>query len=246
MIVSAKSLRSALLASAIALSTLSAAAQVTYAPDGGTRETIQSLTITAKPGAPFQATVTTTWKRRLEDGSQVTVYNHRTVARDSTGRIFQERRFFSPSGNTDVTRLSELDYYDPARKELTVCEPVRRLCTVRAASLPVDDPLPLPASMTTPAGLKITRESIGQKTMESLQVQGAHEISVSPRLGDAEPTVKELWYSPLLGLNVQVKRFEPRGGAQDFDMQSINRSEPDPRLFQPPQEYGIVRMVRER
>lgn len=243
---SASCLQRPLLAAAVVLATLPAAAQVTYAPDGGTRETIQSLTITGKPGAPFQATVVTSWKRRLEDGSQVTVYNHRIVARDSTGRVFQERRFFSPTGNTDVTRLSELDYYDPARKELTICEPIQRMCTVRTALMPVDDPLPLPASMTTPAGVKITRESIGQKSFENLQVQGAHEIAVSPRLGDAEPTVKELWYSPLLGLNVEVKRFEPRGGAQDIAMQTINRSEPDPRLFQPPQEYGIVRMVRER
>jgi hypothetical protein len=225
---------------------LPAASQVTYAPDGGTRETIQSILITAKGGAPFQATVVTSWKRRLEDGKEVTVYNHRTVARDSTGRVFQERRYFSPTGDKDVTRLSELDYYDPARKEVTVCIPLRKMCTVQPSFLPVDDPLPLPATMTRPDGTKITRENLGEKTLDNLQVLGAHEITVLPRLGETEPTVKELWYSPLLGFNVNVRRFEPRGGAQDFELRSINRTEPDPRLFQPPEEYGIVRMVRER
>jgi hypothetical protein len=225
---------------------IAAGAQVTYAPDGGTRETLQSITISAKPGAPFQATVVTSWKRRLEDGTETTIYNHRTVARDSTGRVFQERRFFSPTGNTDLTRLSELDYYDPARKEMTVCEPMRKMCTVKAEVLPVDDPLPLPMTMTRPDGTKITREAIGDKTVENLQIKGAHEITVTPQLGESEPTVKELWYSPLLGLNVEVRRFAPRGGAQDIAMQSINRTEPNPQLFQVPEDYGITRMVRER
>jgi hypothetical protein len=230
----------------LALLVLPAAAQVTYAPDGGTRETIQSITITAKPGAPFQATVTTSWKRRLEDGTETTIYNHRTVARDSTGRIFQERRFFSPTGNTDVTAISELDFYDPARKELTICEPMRKMCTVRTSIIPTDDPLPLPLAMTRPDGVKITREAIGEKTVSNLQAQGAHEITVYPLLGEAEPTVKELWYSPLLGLNVEVRRFAPRGGAQDIAMQSISRTEPNPSLFEPPQDYSMTRMVKER
>jgi hypothetical protein len=225
---------------------MGAHAQVTYAPDGGTREIIQSITISAKPGAPFQATVVTSWKRRLEDGTETTIYNHRTVARDSTGRVFQERRAFSPTGNIDVTRISELDYYDPARKEMTVCEPMRKMCTVHTETLPVDDPLPLPMAMTDPNGTQITREAIGDKTVENLQVKGSHEIIVTAQLGEKEPTVKELWYSPLLGLNVEVRRFMPRGGAQDIAMQSISRTEPNPQLFQVPQDFGITRMVRER
>ncbi len=235
-----------LFAATVAAVSLPTIAQVTYAPDGGTRETLQSITITAKAGAPFQATVVTSWKRRLEDGTETTIYNHRTVARDSTGRIFQERRYLTPTGNTDLTPISELDFYDPARKEMTICQPQRRMCTVQAWSLPTDDPLPLPLTMTRPDGTKITREAIGEKTVANLQAQGAHEITVYPQMGEAEPTVKELWYSPQLGLNVEVRRFAPRGGAQDIAMQSINRSEPDPRLFEPPQDFGITRMVRER
>ncbi len=127
---------------------------------------------------------------------------------------------------------------------MTVCEPMRKMCTVRTETLPVDDPLPLPISMTAPNGTQITRETIGDKTVENLQVKGSHEIVVTPQLGEKEPTVKELWYSPLLGLNVEVRRFMPRGGAQDIAMQSINRTEPDPRLFQVPETFGITRMVR--
>ncbi len=234
------------LAGVFAVAALSAGAQVVHAPDGGVRETLSSIMISAKPGAPFRATVVTSWKRRLEDGTEVTVYNHRTVARDSTGRVFQERRYFAPDGNTRQTMLRELDYYDPARREMTVCVPMQRHCTVRSAVLPTDDPPPLPVTYTRPDGTKFTRESIGTQTVEALETQGSHEITVSPRLGEAEPTVKEFWYSPRLGINVAVRRFEPRGGAQDFSVQAINLTEPDPRLFEPPQDFGVTRMVQER
>ena len=72
-----------------------------HAADGRTRETMESIMVLPTPGASFSATVVTEWTRLLPDGSKETVKNRRTVARDSSGRVFQERRF---SGAPTATR----------------------------------------------------------------------------------------------------------------------------------------------
>jgi len=217
-------------------------AQTAHAPDGGVMERLQSIDVSEKPGAPFRATVVTSWKRRLEDGTEVTIYNSRTIARDSTGRVFQERRFLTPAGNTQATPLSALEYYDPSRNEMTQCWPAQGRCITRSWRMNTGDAAQLPAATVSTTGVKITRESLGEQTIENLQVTGSREITTGPRLGYSEPTIKEFWYSPRLGLNLVVKRFEPRGGAENFSVTNIEQSEPDPRLFQPPQGYQVVQM----
>ena len=65
-------------------------------PDGGTREVLISILIPSLPNAPFTAIVNTEWIRQLPDGSSITLKNHRAIARDAAGRIFQERRALVP------------------------------------------------------------------------------------------------------------------------------------------------------
>lgn len=218
-----------------------AGAQMQHAPDGGTREMIQSIDVPQKAGAPFKAQVVTAWKRRLEDGTETTIYNRRTIARDSQGRVFQERRFFAPDGNTRATMVSEMDYLDPTMKERTVCTTRDRRCMVYHRSfIPSEETPELPATQTFPNGVKVTRENLGSNTIDGVQVTGTREISTSPRFGDQEPTIKEIWYSQRLGVNLVVKRFEPRGGAEDFTVEQIDQTEPSAALFQPPRGYQMV------
>jgi hypothetical protein len=233
---------SAICAGVMLAGTLKAKAQITHAPDGGSYERLQSIVVPETSGAPFSATVATSWKRRLEDGTETTIYNRRTIARDSSGRVFQERRYFSPTGNTVQTLLQELDYYDPTRNELTVCVPMEHRCLIHPLHRSTAAAPSLPETVNLPNGVKIARESLGEKSIENLQVAGSREIMTTPRLGDAEPTVKEFWYSSRLGINVVVKRFEPRGGAQDFSVEQISLTEPDARLFQPPTDFQMVPM----
>ncbi len=64
--------------------------------DGGTSEALVSILIPSLPHAPFSAFVNTHWVRQFADGSTITLVNHRAVARDHAGRIFQERRLLVP------------------------------------------------------------------------------------------------------------------------------------------------------
>ena len=218
----------------------------THATDGGTRQTIQSVDILPTEGASFTATVVTEWTRLLPDGSTGTIKNHRMVARDSAGRVFQERRFFSPTGDQQVTALSELDYEDPTRHEMYVCHPASKVCEVYRSGRPTQVVPPLARQLPNGRGT-VTEEALGMKTIESLDVVGSREVTTLSAgvMGDqkAEPTVKEFWYSPRLQVNVVTKRFDPHASAiQDIELRTINLNEPDPKLFVPPTEYRVIRM----
>ena len=241
----------AMLACGLLASGLSLMAQEApiHAPDGGTQERVESIAIPSMPNAPFSAVVTTVWTRILPDGSTQVIKNHRTVARDSSGRVFQERRYFSPNGDKQVTPLSALNYQDPNRHELYICRPDVRVCTVSPFYMPATAKLQQAGPLPNGAG-SVTREDLGQKTVEGLEVLGSREITTinAGAIGNqkAEPIVKEFWYSPRLGINVITKRFDPRvSAAQDFDVGNVNLAEPDPKLFEPPSDYKVVRMDRQ-
>ena len=218
----------------------------THASDGGTMQRIQSVDILPTEGASFSATVVTEWTRMLPDGSTGTVKNHRTVARDSAGRVFQERRFFSPTGDQQVTPVSALEYQDPTRHEMYVCRPAGKVCEVYAFYRPAQVVPPVARPLPNGRGT-VTEEALGTKTIENVSVVGSREVTTlnAGVLGDqkAEPTVKEFWYSPRLQVNVVTKRFDPHASAiQDIELRQINLSEPDPKLFTPPAEYRVIRM----
>ena len=217
-----------------------------HALDGGTRQQLRSITIPPLQSAPFTAVVTTEWTRIMPDGSTGTIKNHRTVARDSLGRVFQERRYFSPDGDKQMTRLSELDYQDPTLHQMLRCFADTLRCTMYRWDMPTTVVLPKAGTLANGAGT-ITREELGKKTIDNIEVVGSREVTTlnAGVMGNEkpEPIVKEFWYSPRLGINVITKRFDPRASAvQNFVVGNINLAEPNPRMFEPPAGYRIVPM----
>jgi hypothetical protein len=217
-----------------------------HAPDGGTMERVQSVFIPTNPGAPFTAVVTTEWTRIMPDGSMGTMKNHRTVARDSLGRVFQERRYFSPDGDKQVTRLDQLDYQDPTLHQMLICHPFSRVCDMYRYDMPTAVALPKVGPLPNGTGT-VTQEELGRKTIDNVEVVGSREVTTlnAGVMGNEkpEPIVKEFWYSPRLGVNVITKRFDPRASAiQNFVVGNINLAEPNPKMFEPPAGYRIVPM----
>jgi hypothetical protein len=253
----------ALLAGVAAVVLCAAAAQSTpqstqHAPDGGVRETLQSIAIPVLTNAPFSANVDTEWTKILPDGTTATIKNHRTVARDTSGRVFQERRYFTPDGDTQVTQLSRLEYMDPSRHEFYSCVPQQKTCYASQLQEPVLTAMPAgmnglrACGCASPRnqGMTVENEALGQKTIEEVEVIGSREVTTiaAGQIGNqkAEPIVKEFWYSPRLGVNLVTKRFDPRSGMQNFIVDHVSLNEPDPKLFEPPADYRVVREVVER
>jgi hypothetical protein len=92
-------------------------------PDGGTREKLVSIFIPNLANAPFTATVNTEWVRTLGDGGRITLVNQRLIARDSSGRIFQERRMLVPQNSKQESIVNQTEISDPILKQQYICIP---------------------------------------------------------------------------------------------------------------------------
>src|SRR5882757_6039802 len=93
------------------------AQQTQRPPDGGTREVLISILIPSLPNAPFTAIVNTEWIRQLPDGSTITLKNHRAIARDASGRIFQERRALVPDDGKAKSGVTQIEITDPVARQ---------------------------------------------------------------------------------------------------------------------------------
>jgi hypothetical protein len=87
-------------------------------------------------------------------------------------------------------------------------------------------------------------EQLGVQNFEGIDAEGTRTITTIPAdaIGNERPIeiVYERWYSNELKMIVYSKHSDPRFGEQTYRMTNINRSEPDPSLFQVPTSYKLV------
>jgi len=86
-------------------------------------------------------------------------------------------------------------------------------------------------------------EQLGVQNFEGVDAVGTRTITTIPAdaIGNERPIeiVYERWYSKELQMIVYSKHSDPRFGEQTYRLTNINRSEPDPSLFQVPTSYRI-------
>jgi len=212
---------------------LTHAQQPLHAPDGGTRETLTSIAIPPLPNAPFSATVETEWTKYLADGSTLFTRNHRLIARDGVGRVFQERRTFVSKGSPIDPQVWRTELAEPSTHTVAYCDTRSHVCELR--------PYVAPAATVTP---RVVSESLGSKMLNGLELIGTRETQTLGLLatGSDHPlsVIKEFWYSRQLGLNVLTTRTDPRSGKEVFTVTDIRQGEPDAALFALPANARVV------
>jgi hypothetical protein len=224
--------------------------QVVNTQDGGVSEVLQSIEIPPKPLAPFTLTLETEWVKTLPDGGTVTWVNKRRIARDSAGRIYQERWALIPKNDPRVKpRLAVIQVEDPNEHTLYNCFIITNtntceLLTYSASTSSIYTPLshasgPLPGDQ----GVAV-HEDLGTKFIFDVQTEGTHDtVTYNPGAfgNDQKLTVeKEFWYSPQLGISLLSIRTDPQVGKQTFTVTSLVLSEPDPALFELPAGFKVV------
>ena len=213
-------------------------------PDGGVQERLVSILIPAVPRAPFSATVSTESVRMLADGSRIALVNHRAIARDGAGRIFQERRLLVPPDGEHESVITQTEISDPVAHELYICKPAEHVCQLESYSPPLFAGTP---SAINPEEKK-SREDLGKQFIGGLEVAGTRETTVvDPGVigNDSElHIIREYWYSPQLSINLSSKLQDPRIGTQDFELSGITLGEPDPRLFKVPPGSEVIDLRR--
>ena len=209
-------------------------------PDGGVREKLVSILIPSLPNAAFSAVVNTKSIRQLPNGAQITLVNHRRIARDSAGRIFQERRMLVPDDGAHESLLTQIEISDPVKHKLYICQPEERVCQLEEFS-PVEgnDPSVLGKE---PAGPGVER--LGKQTIEGIETRGVRQSIEIPagEIGNdrALLATREFWYSPQLGVNLVSARDDPQSGKQEFRVTEIVLGEPNAGLFEPPRDAKIL------
>src|ERR1700736_79810 len=143
-------------------------------PDGGTPEVLLSIFISSIPGAAFTATVNTEWVRALPDGTRITLKNRRLIARDKSGRIFQERRALVPVDGKQESVVTQIEISDPASHEQYICVPQQRVCQLEGFQ-PAEAALPTgggPQNRSRAPG----QQSLGTQEIAGVKTEGTREI----------------------------------------------------------------------
>jgi hypothetical protein len=217
--------------------------------DGGVRQTIESIYIPPIPNAPFTAIVHTQWIRTLPDGGTFTVVNQRQIARDSTGRIYEERWLLVPKDGKVKSQMNVIQIGDPVAHMLYNCFTLRmphrcELLDYRGTTTAVYHP-PLGQSGPLPDGSGFrTHEDLGNQDLAGVETVGTRDTTTINQgvFGNDRPynMMREFWYATSLGINMRSEITDPHFGKQIFTVTDVSLSEPDPKLLQVPEGFDVV------
>lgn len=217
--------------------------------DGGVSEVLQSIYIPPLVNAPFTAIVHTEWTRPLAEGGTFTLVNQRRVARDSSGRIYEERWLLVPRNGDAQSRMNVIQVADPNAHTLYNCFTLQTphrcvLETFRETPQMAYKPMvgttgPLPNN----AGFQ-THEDLGMRSIEGIETHGTRDTMNfnAGVIGNDQPysSHREFWQAPQLGVNLYSEVVNPTAGKQVFTLTDVNLSEPDQHLFELPEGFVVV------
>ena len=211
-------------------------------PDGRVSVHVPGVEVLAIPNLPFTASTETEWISTLQDGSTVRRHLVASIARDSAGRVYRERRHFVPDQAT-VAPAYETIVYDPTTSTRTTCTTALRRCVIQNFR-PATQFRLMPVGPFANGTGYLTRDALGTNTMQDLAVTGTRETETwNPGvMGNTRPLVKtrEFWYSPALQTNLAVSRNDPTLGQQIIALSNVSRSEPEAAQFAVPAGFTVV------
>jgi hypothetical protein len=217
--------------------------------DGGVSEVLQSIYIPPLVDAPFTAIVHTEWTRPMVGGGTFTFVNQRQVARDSRGRIYEERWPLAPKGSDVQSHMNVIQIADPAAHTLYNCFTLQKphRCELDAFAEPAMHsykPAVLPSGpLANNMGTR-THEELGTRSIAGIETVGTRDTNSfnAGTMGSDQPfaSYREFWQAPQLGVNLYSEVVNPQVGKQVFTLSDVTLAEPDPRLFDLPEGYTVA------
>jgi hypothetical protein len=207
--------------------------------------------VTPVPGAPFSAVAVQEMKQTLRDGSLFQRKTQALIARDSAGRIRNERREVLAANSTREPALLSVHLYDPETQLNTFLNPFTHLARQQTLSRAsnIAPPGNWAQQPKTSFGSNVRLEDLGAGVLDGIEVHGYRRtITLSgDSTGTGKPValVDEYWYSEELRVNLLSKHSDPRTGNLTMSVTNLNRTEPDPNLFEIPQGYKVVDLTPE-
>jgi hypothetical protein len=194
-------------------------------------------------GSPYSATAVTQFTQALSTGDHIQRTTTGSIARDSQGRTRTERSFGaigSLSAGPGAGRTVMI--FDPVAGKSYVLDARSR--TARSTTIPAARTRPANGDARparTPASVKT--EDLGTQVIQGVSAQGKRVTRAIPagKEGNEKEIdiVTETWFSPDLQVVVMSKTSDPRYGDSLYQLNAINRTEPDPALFAVPSDYTV-------
>jgi hypothetical protein len=208
---------------------------------------------------PYSADQESETTRTLADGTHIVSKTRSRMYRDSQGRM--RREMFAPDylqareGSQEPNTINITDPVEGVQYSLNPRNhtAMRNPFGVRRTDPPQPPPKP-PVNVRPPSPPPrelmphSQSEDLGTQMIEGVWAKGTRTTTTIPAnsVGNDRPIVSvvENWLSEELGLNVSMKRSDPRYGDVTERVTNIDRSEPDPALFRPPADYTITEPTR--
>jgi hypothetical protein len=239
----------------VSLAGCAVAAQTQASPCGFTESSYDLLGARTGSGCPFSAEMEMDHTETLSDGTQIRTRSKSLIYRDSAGRIRRDSYAATPMNREASSTPFSTEIYDPVAgigyERRPMSGPTRRYLLEDATTEPkVAAQPPHPAASTPSSALtekpapKVRIDAVfHDEELEPQQIEGllatgkrsTHTIPAGFAGNDRPITItSEVWSSPELGVTLVSKSSDPRIGEMVTRMFHIDRSEPDPALFQIP------------
>jgi hypothetical protein len=197
--------------------------------------------VTPVPNAAFSAHVDIISRQKLEDGTMSTRTTRADIARDSAGRIYNERRALVAATFHGEPPLLSAHIYDPATRTSVFLEPSTHLAKQIVLKQALRDGV---AREAAAADTAVKEENLGTQTLGPLTIHGIRKSRVIPAQASgtgAQVTVTdEYWFSPELSMYMVIKHKDPRSGEQIVGISDVERTEPPASRFAIPAGYKLV------
>ena len=214
----------------------------------GARPFSPRIFVTPIPGEPFSATEEVSITSAATNGGPFQRKSFALIARDSRGRIHNERRVNVPLTSTQDPWLVSFMVYDPYTQMSAFMNPyahiAREITFTRAAGTAPPNNWAQHESPSTLADPNVRLDDLGTSLMEGLELHGYRRTVTIPQeiSGTAQPVVvtDEYWYSEELHINMLEKHTDPRTGELTVRLTKLIRVEPPSNLFDVPLDYKVV------
>jgi hypothetical protein len=189
------------------------------------------------PNLPYTAHILQTSVQTLPNGAQDRTEERIINMRDSNGRTRIEI-FSSDSGD----KPNMVNLYIPSRRQFIQLMPGAKKAMV--TTFPGTGPI---STHTSPDVITV-KENLPGKTINGIYATGTRIRTMTPSSNGQKveaPYFGEHWVSPELKITVLNRYADARSQTTD-EVQQLDRSEPDPALFEIPEDYKVVNVADER
>lgn len=215
--------------------------------------------------ASYTAHLTRTVNRVMPDGSSVAWVSTMVLARDRQGRLYEKtehgsfivqdpvkQQTLTWNSNNRVATLGQWPYW-PGRKGCWADEHGQNQSSFasdddwhRIPASPGDGKLETVGTTAVSVDKRVkarfVSENLGTKEIQGMSAYGMR-WSMTPletvALTDLQANTTELWKSRELDLKILQITTGPKYGSDRVELSGLQRGDPDPALFKPPQGYKI-------